>query len=297
MPPEVVPFLPAALECEVQAALAAAAIHDIGSYGWLNEWDTDPEFIGHAMWQTEQPHLNLKALIGDSPVSRRPSDVEKQILTLGEDFCGLMQSSRLSIGLALVWTPHAKRNVLNESQYLWLHHTDACLKLAIASDRLRDLLVVACTGKRPKDYKDLSKKNRRYVTPFQTAGTLLADRGLQDQRLSEPLKDLPKHAGRIYVEIKHRNAIVHEVATRMACSVHGSLTKLQHDFDLQEAHGFTPRSHDFKDWSPSAHERLDELRNKIDQSVARLRDWYALLIDASNAVFQVEYWSRTLGPK
>ena len=227
MSPEVVPFLPAAPEREVQAALATAAIHDIGSYGWLNEYDADPKFIGHAMWQTDQPHIDLHALIGDGPVSRLPSDVEKQILTLGEDFCGLMQSSRLSIGLALLWIPHAKHNVLNESQYLWLHHTDAYLKLAIASDRLRDLLVVACTGNSLKDYEKLSKKHRFFVTPFQMAETLLADRGLQDQRLSEPLKALLEYADRIYVEIDRRAAIVHEIATRMGHSVHGSVTILQ----------------------------------------------------------------------
>ena len=68
MSPEVVPFLPAALEREVQAALATAAIHDIGSYGWLNEYDADPKFIGHAMWQTDQPDKH-HALIGDGPLA------------------------------------------------------------------------------------------------------------------------------------------------------------------------------------------------------------------------------------
>jgi hypothetical protein len=47
-----------ALKREVQAALKDAAIYEIGSYGWLNEDEPDPEFIGHAMWQVDAPPLD-----------------------------------------------------------------------------------------------------------------------------------------------------------------------------------------------------------------------------------------------
>jgi hypothetical protein len=74
---------------------------------------------------------------------RRPKDIEKEILTSGEDFCGLMEASRLSIGLVLIWKGRAQENPINESTFFWLHHTDAFLKLAIASDRIRDLRIIA----------------------------------------------------------------------------------------------------------------------------------------------------------
>jgi hypothetical protein len=34
---------------KIQAALDEASIFDICSYGWLNENDADPNFIGHGM--------------------------------------------------------------------------------------------------------------------------------------------------------------------------------------------------------------------------------------------------------
>jgi len=130
------PFSPEALKREVQAALNEASIYDIGSYGWLNEYDADPEFVGHAMWQIDQPLAHQIELFGEGPVRKRPKDIEKEILTSGEDFCGLMETSRLSIGLALIWKHTARENPLNENNFFWLHHTDAFLKLAIASDRI-----------------------------------------------------------------------------------------------------------------------------------------------------------------
>jgi hypothetical protein len=43
------------LESAANSLLIAEGIYDIGNYCWLNENDADPEFIGHAMWQTDQP--------------------------------------------------------------------------------------------------------------------------------------------------------------------------------------------------------------------------------------------------
>jgi hypothetical protein len=170
------PFLDA-LTREVQKELNNASIYPIGSYGWLNEYEADPEFIGHAMWQSDQPLIDQNSLFGDGPVRRRPKDIEKKILTSGEDFCGVMEASRLSIGLSLIWKRPAQENPINESTFFWLHHTDAFLKLAIASDRLRDLLIVACTGKPPRVYK---KKQNLYVAPFENAAELITAESMTD---------------------------------------------------------------------------------------------------------------------
>lgn len=297
MTDNVLPFIPSAVERDVEATLVAAQVYEIGSYGWLNENDADPDFVGHAMWQTDQPYIDHNALFGEAPVQRRPNETEKQILTIGEDFCGLMQASRLSIGLALLWEPHARRNVLNDSNYFWLHHTDAFLKLAIASDRLCDLLVVACTGDKPNVFKNANKQNRKYVTPFAEAQKLLSIRGLNDQRLAKPLALLVQDAADIFANIDRRNSIVHKVATRMAKHVQTSVTALQQQFDAKPSSGFTPKSSRPADWLPTVHARMRELEAEIEYAATELRDWYWLLIKASNNVFQVEYWSRVLGAR
>ncbi len=287
---------PMAVEREVQTALTEASVYDVGSYGWLNENDADPEFIGHAMWQTDQPSIDFEALLGETPVSRRPEEIEKEILIAGEDFCGLMQAARLSIGLALLWQTQARRDYLNENSFFWLHHTDAFLKLAIASDRLRDLLVIACTGAPRKSYqgKGRPSRNHKYVTPYQDARDLLAVHGINDDRLVKPLAALPELARKLFTYIDRRHEIVHEIATHMAKVVRDNVSELQQRYDQEREHGFAPRSD--AEWFPvsAEHAHEDESRRRIDHAIHELRDWYILLIQTSNYVFQIEYWSRVL---
>src|SRR5690349_4087382 len=168
------------VERHVQVALNEASIYEIGSYGWVNENDPDLEFIGHAMWQMDQPPLDQNALFGEGPVRRRPKDIEREILISGEDFCGLMEMARLSIGLSLLWKCQAQQNPINESNFFWLHYTDSFLKLAMASDRLRDLLIIACTGRAAKYYgkKQKGKLRPTYETPFEDAVVLISERGI-----------------------------------------------------------------------------------------------------------------------
>lgn len=276
---------------EVQAALEEAAIFDIGSYGWLNENDPDPDFIGHAMWQVDAPPLDETALFGESRVRRRPKDIENEILTSGEDFWGLMEASRLSIGMALVWKRQAQDNPINESSLFWLHHTDAFLKLAIASDRLRDLLIIACTGAHPKIYKNQRPKPF-YVAPFENGSELITKRGIGDQHLVEPLGALPVIGNKLYQYISRRNAIVHEVATRMARFIRKSVSDLQQRYDEQQKKGRpaeSQRSSDAVPWTKASRKKTEL---EIDRAVEELKQWYTLLIQASNYVFQVEYWTR-----
>lgn len=289
MTEEITPFSPEALRREVQAVLKHASIRDIGSYGWLNEYDADPEFIGHAMWQIDQPPLDQSALFGEGPVRRRPKDIEREILTSGEDFCGVMEASRLSIGLALMWKRRAQENPINESTFFWLHHTDAFLKLAIASDRLRDLLIIACTGAPPKSYK---KNEGRYVIPFETAAELIAKRGIVEPRVSEPLRVLPSVAHELIEYRRRRNAIVHDVATRMAQFIGESVSHLQEQFDRQQASRNHSEFRKRTNGLSRAKKRRKEIEIEIDRAADELRHWYTLLIQASNSVFQVEYWTR-----
>jgi hypothetical protein len=290
----VVPFFPEAIEREIQTVLKEAGIYNIDSYGWLNENDPDPEFIGHAMWQEDQLSIDYNALINEQPVRMRPDEAEKLRVTAGEDFCGLMEASRLSIGLALLWHRHARTNPWNENPFFWLHHTDAFLKLAVASDRLRELLVVSCTGSSSNSYWNNAKQNRLYVTPFKEAEQLLAARGLRDSRLTQPLESLPTIGAAIFDYVNRRNKIVHEVATRMAKITRDSVSELQERFDQTKKTGFSPRSDYPDDFLHAADEEVRKLQAEIDNAMDELQKWYELLVRASNYVFQVEYWSRSL---
>lgn len=282
------------VEREVQEALKEASIYGIGSYGWVSENDPDPEFIGHAMWQVDQPPLDQSALFGEGPVRRRPKDIEKEVLICGEDFCGLMEMSRLSMGLSLVWKSKAQQNLINESNFFWLHHTDSFLKLAMASDRLRDLLIIACTGKAAKRYGKNQKGKPRvtYETPFENAGVLISKRGIHEQNLVEPVRKLPAVAQELAKFRIRRNAIVHDVATRMAKFIGETATVLQKRFDQEEKKPFVPNSGNGSEWLVRSKTRRTEIELEIERASEDLKTWYTLLIEASNYVFQVEYWMR-----
>ncbi len=46
------------LKRELEVAQSNASICEVGSYGWISENDPDLEFIGHAMWQIDQPPID-----------------------------------------------------------------------------------------------------------------------------------------------------------------------------------------------------------------------------------------------
>ena len=283
-----------ALQRDVQEALKEASIYAIGSFGWVSENDADPEFLGHAMWQVDQPTLDQNALFGEGPVRRRPKDIEKEILICGEDFCGLMEMSRLSIGLSLVWKSQAQQNPINESNFFWLHHTDSFLKLAMASDRLRDLLIIACAGTTAKRYKkkQKGKSPRTYETPFEDAGGLISKRGIHEPNLTKPVSELPALARELAKFRIRRNAIVHEVATRMAKFIGETATVLQKRFDQEQKKPFLPKSRNGTEWLLRSKTKRTEIEVEIERATEDLKTWYTLLIEASNYVFQVEYWTR-----
>ena len=281
-----------ALKSKVEVALKESSVYDLSSYGWISENDPDPEFIGHAMWQIDQPPLNHSALFGEAPVQRRPKDIEKEILICGEDFSGLMEISRLSIGLALVWKSQAQENPINESDFFWLHHTDSFLKLAMASDRVRDLLIIACTGARARRYGKNRKPRPTYVTPFDEAAVLIRQRGISDQHLVQPLSTLPVIARELVKFRDRRNVIVHEVATRMAKFVGEAATRLQKRFDQEQMKRSLPTKPNASEGLSRAKRRKAEIEREIECATEDLKDWYRLLIQASNSVFQVEYWTR-----
>ena len=279
------------LEAAANAALIAAGVYDIGNYGWLNENDADPEFIGHAMWQIDQPLARaLDDPFDERPVRAPPSPRDKQILVAGEDFCGTMRLARLSIGLAVLWRTHRAGNLLNDQPYFDLHQTDAILKLAIASDRLRDVLIVACTGNTVDNYQRSEKRNRRYVTPFDQIVQLLASKGIANPNAADAIAALAPLAHRIFAYIEQRNRIVHEIATRM-----GHITR-------EQTEALEKRYHRGKGTVPKTFRPMPEIRDyedavaayaaELDQAIATIVDWYKLLVSASNFAFQIEYWSR-----
>jgi hypothetical protein len=279
----------------IEIELKEAGVYQLHRYGWATETDPDAEYIGHAMWQSDAPSIDEDALLNAAPVRRRPTEHEKEVLVTGEDFEGLMEASRLSIGLAMIWKAPAQANPINESTFFWLHHMDAFIKLAIASERLRDLLILGIASGRLKSYKR-RPENPRYSAPFQEAYDRITERGIDTESFSNAVRQLPQLGVNLYEYIKRRNAIVHDTATRMAEFIKRSITTLQQRYDL-EANKLRSSTETPTDAVARARTRREQRVTEMDHAVNELCEWYLLLVRASNFVFQVEYWTRKLEEK
>jgi hypothetical protein len=122
-----------ALAEAIETALAAERIFDVDSYGWLNEDDIDPDFVGYAMWGMNPPFEF------DFPTpenARVASKSEQRLVELGTDFEGLMKAARYAIGSVLI-----HRNDVHEWDYrptpFEFHEISALVTLSMASDRVR----------------------------------------------------------------------------------------------------------------------------------------------------------------
>lgn len=270
----------------VESALDAASIYPLTSHGWESEEYPDPENLGHAMWQVDGPQLPW----GDSS-SRTPGKEELHVITLMEDFHGLMNGSRLSIGMALVWRGRSRTQPFSEADWFWLHHLDASTKLAMATERLRDLLIRVVTREDPDVFRSQGSAQKKLATPFAMADSLVRANALHDTRMDESLGALPRLGVRLWKHVSSRNALVHEVATHMArfTQAYGEgLRRTPLVTSSQE------ERIDHQELIKRSSERVAELSNERDSAAVGISDWYQALISSSNHVFQVEHWARRI---
>jgi len=78
-----------ALVRAVEALLDVRQVRDIDYLGWLNQNDPNPEYVGYAMWTIDPPWDLIDRLNGPAP-----SDEQRRLTELGEEFIGLMKMSR-----------------------------------------------------------------------------------------------------------------------------------------------------------------------------------------------------------
>lgn len=118
------------LEEELRQFFNECGLHEINQYGWLGDGEQDPEYLGHAMWQSNPPEL-------------------KKLVGLGDEFTNLMRSARHSLGLACLYHD-ATDSLMNDSGYSFNYHlADTTNKLHLASDRIREFFIAAFTQRFP----------------------------------------------------------------------------------------------------------------------------------------------------
>jgi hypothetical protein len=278
------------MRVEIENLLNSEKIWAFDAFGWVSADDVDPEFVGHAMWQTEPP-IDIDPLIFNS---RRHSDAEppprpeewRQLLAVsGADFGGLMKAARMAIGLYLVQSRVSQEAQFPSDDFLDLHRTSSIIYLATASERMREFFVAAAFRlaqnhyvARGAAYRD--QKRTWYTTPF-----MEALEHFTTGEFPELLGKLLPMAKQIQTLRGKRNLLIHELAT----AIGRRERELVKDETAPRAMATDFNYSRIKEAARLARVERDELRTR---TTAELRDWYDLLARAINEAFIFEYRRR-----
>jgi hypothetical protein len=279
-----------AIRAEMESALIAAGVWEIGSMGWVDAETMDPETVGHAMWQTDPPlDIDWTTFAARharaEPPGPPPAEWLKLLAISGADFEGLIKAARLSIGLFLIQTKIIRTTEFSDDDFFELHWMSAVIYLATAAERLREFFVAAAFRQTQAEYRARGRCYRdqeraRYATPFLEALELF-----RSSELSSELEKLNGMASSIQTIRDKRNELVHELATSMG---HRERQRLSE----QHQRRAPTRDVSFAEMQAAVVVMKDERTDRMAKTTKELADWYALLLSASNEVFVVEHGRR-----
>ena len=284
-----------AIRNEITKLLSSHKIYKLGSHGWVGPDEMDPEAIGHAMWQLDDPADAVLMREWDSRhIPLAIPEWRALCSVAGADFEGLMNGARMSIGLALFQLERVNERLDDDDSLAAVHSRAAIAALGSASDRIRDYFIAGVFRMGPREYvtQDQSRSSQQsrfqYVGPFNEAALVFADVEQVRQELAT-LRDtsLKVHNFRLL-----RNFSVHQVATEL-----GRLR--QHVIEIAASPPGNPdqweKLTDLDFAAIKANAEAEERENKR-QAVGMPMEWYRLLIDVARDVFYVENCLRRLRP-
>jgi hypothetical protein len=276
-----------AIRREMDDALNAARIWHIHAMGWLDADTPDPEFVGHAMWQTDPPididwtMFSARRSMREPTPPLQPSPEWLKVLAVsGADFEGLMKAARMSIGLFLIQTKIVSATEFSDDDFFELHWMSAVIYLATASERIREFFIAAAFHSNQNQYLARGKifnseKRTLYVTPFMEAIASFSSRELLDT-----LTKFPPLASSIQTLRDKRNELIHELATTMGRNERKRLSE-------KRERGHAPRF-DFEELQALIATEREARARKMAEPVKELADWYHLLLQISNQAFVFE---------
>jgi hypothetical protein len=185
------------LRKKTEELLCSRGVFDIDDFGWLNENDADPEFIGYAMWALSPPYAHdFDGWQNNTPPGRAPTEAEQQLMELGHDFFGLMKTARHFIGYTLLHQP-AVLPLRVEPTAFDFSEFAALVALTSAADRLSDFINVTTLGRKTKEKR----------VPIKACAKLReSGLGVEADELQEGFKAILKARDA-------RNEVVHGLAT------------------------------------------------------------------------------------
>jgi len=245
--------------------LCSRGVLDVDTYGWLNENDEDPEFIGYAMWARNPPYEHdFNGWQNHTPPGRAPTEAEQRLMELGHDFFGLMKTARHFIGHTLLHQP-ALPSLDIEPTGFDFNWFGALVALTVAGDRLRDFIIVTMR----KANKQCKRDN-------------VCDR-LRESGLGNEAHALKEGFEAIDKVTKARNEVVHELATLPAHVERLLIASEREASDEHRGHAPGNRETPYEDVI-----RKDEELSDVEARANLLCDCYVNLIKMGDSSFRIE---------
>jgi hypothetical protein len=270
--------------------LCANGIYPFLDYGWDGPDEYSTEYVGIAMYFTDPP-FELDLPFSEHPPAS-PSEADEAYHLAYEDFVGAMDVARTMLGIAFYCYENRKpAPILDDEEAFWLYVGNTSLWLNIASDRIRDFLVMARFGVPFETYKGQDRNNREYSQPF-------SDHPESGKAVESASKQLLVPAQCVQKFRKKRNGIVHKIASRRASN---AMKMLQYQKDAASSKRASSVVHSSalsvpasggEKWVAAFDGMVEEKWKEMESELNELKDWYLQLVTLASVVFEYEYWKR-----
>jgi hypothetical protein len=245
-----------ALRKNTEELLCGRGVFDVDAFGWLNENEVDPEFVGYAMWALSPPYdhhfVNWE---DDTLPSRAPTEVEQRLMELGHDFFGLMKTARHFIGHALLHQPGVRPLRIQPTEFDF-NEFAALTALTAAADRLSDFIIITTLGRKTEEKGERDKACER----LRDSGF-----GIEADGLKEGFKAIWKAR-------EARNKAAHGLATQPAHVQRQLISMDREAFERQQWHDARDREVPYED-------EIRELKQVDAKELAEMEAHAKLLCD------------------
>jgi hypothetical protein len=202
----------------------------------------------------------------------------------GEDFFYYLELAWRGMGLTLLYAEHREHSWSSQQDVTWYHLGSSLVALAIASDRIRDLFVLATYGLKLRAYRFGEKG--AYPRPFQDFANQAPG-----QRSGEVVTLSHRLVGQAMIVDpvrKLRNVLVHEIASQHAQTLRELINR-----PPPKEQG--PTSEDMLRASQFEHDLFSHNAG-IDQRVGDIKSMYTALVRMGSDVFELEHMLRNSIP-
>ena len=253
--------------------LRTRGVFDIDAYGWLNENDEDPKFIGYAMWALSPPYAHdFDGWQNNTPPGRAPTEAEQQLMELGHDFFGLMKTARHFIGHALLHQP-AVPPIRIEPTAFDFNEFAALVTVTSAADRLSDFINVTTLGRKTKEKRVPTKA----CDKLRESGL-----GVEADELQEGFKAILKARD-------VRNEVVHGLATLPAHTERLLIAAERKAFEEKRWYAASDREAPYHEHEDVIGELDAKEAADVEARATSLCDWYVKLVKVGELCFRTEH--------